>query len=126
MVKQFIKRIITLNIIFALIMTIYRIIFTFYYSSWSNLSGYLSDLIQAFILGVRYDCAILAYINSLVTLSFIIFWFIGSQKIFIKFVKSLKELRICLHIRRNDLLLRICPNIFLISLILLIFLKPFQ
>ena len=90
MIKQFIKRIITLNIVFALIMTIYRIIFTFYYSSWPNLSGYLNDLIQAFILGVRYDCAILAYINSLVTLFFIIFWFIGSQKLFIKFVKSLK------------------------------------
>ena len=90
MVKQFIKRIITLNIIFALIMTTYRIIFTFYYSSWANLSGYLNDLMQAFILGVRYDCAILAYINSLVTLFFLIFWFIGSQKLFIKFIKSLK------------------------------------
>ena len=90
MVKQFIKRIITLNIVFALIMTIYRIIFTFYYSNWADLSHYLSDLIQAFILGVRYDCAVLAYINSLVTLFFIIFWFIGKQKLFVKFVKSLK------------------------------------
>lgn len=90
MVKQFIKRIITLNIIFALIMTIYRIIFTFYYSDWAELSQYFGDLLQAFILGVRYDCAILAYINSLVTLSFIIFWFIHSQKLFVKFVKCLK------------------------------------
>ncbi|MBQ4178694.1 MAG: hypothetical protein II598_03005, partial [Elusimicrobia bacterium] len=90
MVKQFIKRIITLNIIFALIMTIYRIIFTFYYSNWSELSQYFGDLLQAFILGVRYDCAVLAYINSLVTVSFIIFWFIHSQKLFVKFVKCLK------------------------------------
>ena len=90
MIKQFIKKIITLNIVFALIMTIYRIIFTFYYSNWADLSQYFGDLIQAFILGVRYDCAILAYINSLVTLFFIIFWLIGSQKLFVKFVKSLK------------------------------------
>ena len=90
MVKQFVKRIITLNMIFALIMTIYRIIFTFYYSDWSELSQYFGDLMQAFILGVRYDCAVIAYINSLVTLLFIIFWFIGSQKLFVKFVKSLK------------------------------------
>lgn len=90
MVKQFIKKIITLNIIFALIMTVYRIIFTFYYSNWSELSQFLSDLIQAFILGLRYDCAVLAYINSLMTLLFIVFWFIGNQKLFIKFVKSLK------------------------------------
>lgn len=90
MIKQFVKKIITLNIIFALIMTIYRIIFTFYYSDWSELSQYFGDLMQAFILGVRYDCAVLAYINSLVTLLFILFWFIGSQKLFVKFVKSLK------------------------------------
>ena len=90
MIKQFVKKIITLNIIFALIMTIYRIIFTFYYSDWSELSQYFGDLMQAFILGVRYDCAVIAYINSLVTLLFIIFWFIGSQKLFVKFVKSLK------------------------------------
>ena len=90
MVKQYIKRIIALNIIFALIMTIYRAIFTFYYSSWSDLSQYLGDLIHAFVLGARYDCAVIAYINFLPTLFFAIFWFIGSQKLFIKFVKSLK------------------------------------
>ncbi|MBO7431400.1 MAG: sulfatase-like hydrolase/transferase [Elusimicrobia bacterium] len=90
MVKQYIKRIITLNIIFALIMTIYRAIFTFYYSSWSVLSQYAGDLVQAFILGLRYDCAVIAYINSLATLFFAIFWFIGNQKLFVKFVKSLK------------------------------------
>ena len=90
MVKQYIKRIITLNIVFALIMTIYRAIFTFYYSSWSVLSQYIGDLIQAFILGLRYDCAVIAYINSLATLFFAIFWFIGNQKLFVKFVKSLK------------------------------------
>ena len=90
MVKQFVKRVIILNIIFALIMTIYRIIFTFYYSNWSELSQYFGDLVQAFILGVRYDCAVLAYINSPITLFFAIFWLIGNQKLFIKFVKSLK------------------------------------
>ncbi len=90
MVKQFIKKIIILNIIFAFIMTIYRIIFTFYYSNWSELSQYFGGLIQAFILGVRYDCAVLAYINSPITLLFAVFWFIGNQKLFMKFVKSLK------------------------------------
>jgi len=90
MIKQYIKRIIILNIIFALIMTIHRAIFTFYYSSWSVLSQYIGDLIQAFILGLRYDCAVIAYINSLATLFFAIFWFIGNQKLFVKFVKSLK------------------------------------
>ena len=89
MVKIFIKRIIALNIIFTLIMTMYRTIFMFYYFNFKDLTPY-TDLIKAFILGFRYDCAILAYINSLVTLSFIIFWFIDSKKLFIEFVKSLK------------------------------------
>ncbi len=71
-------------------MTVYRVIFTFYYSGGvANLMPY-GDLLQAFILGVRYDAAVLAYINSLMTLLFVIFWFINSQKLFIKFVKSLK------------------------------------
>ncbi len=90
MIKQFIKRIITLNVMFALIMTVYRIIFTLYYSNVSDLLPYKGDLINAFILGVRYDVAVLAYINSLVTLYFIIFWLLGNQKLFIKFAKSLK------------------------------------
>ena len=90
MVTKFIKRIIFLNIIFLAVMTVYRVIFSLYYSGGiANLAPY-GDLIQAFILGIRYDTAVLAYINSLVTLLFVIFWFIGNQKLFVKFVKSLK------------------------------------
>lgn len=90
MVAKFIKRVILLNIIFVAIMSAYRIIFSFYYSGGiANLAPY-GDFVRALILGVRYDTAILAYINSLITLLFLIFWFIGSQKLFIKFVKSLK------------------------------------
>ena len=43
-------------------MTIYRAIFMFYYFNFKDLTPY-TDLIKAFILGFRYDCAILAYIN---------------------------------------------------------------
>ncbi|MBQ3834407.1 MAG: hypothetical protein II816_02690, partial [Elusimicrobia bacterium] len=90
MVTKFIKRIIFLNIIFLAVMTVYRVIFSLYYSGGiANLAPY-GDLIQAFILGIRYDTAVLAYINSLVTLLFVIFWFISNQKLFVKFVKSLK------------------------------------
>ncbi len=71
-------------------MSAYRIIFAFYYSGGlASLKPY-GDFVQAIVLGVRYDTAVLAYINSLVTLLFIIFWFVGNQKLFIKFVKSLK------------------------------------
>ncbi len=71
-------------------MTLYRIIFTFYYSGGASNLVPLGDLFKAFILGVRYDTAVIAYINSLITVLFVLFWFVGSQKLFIKFVKSLK------------------------------------
>ena len=89
MIKQFIKRIIILNIIFALMMTIYRAVFMLYYLNLQDLTPY-TDLIKAFILGFRYDCAVLAYINSFVSLIFVCLLFIGKPKFFINFAKSLK------------------------------------
>jgi len=90
MVKIAVKKILILNFIFLLIMSLHRIIFAFYYSRFSELTPYFNDLVQAFILGVRYDAAVLAYMNTLVSLLFIIFWFINNKKIFLKFIKSLK------------------------------------
>lgn len=91
MVKQFIKRIIILNIIFELIMMIYRIIFVSYYSNWVDLCQYsFKSLLKAFAFGVINDYSIFAYINFLVILFFLIVWFIDNQKFFINFVKSLK------------------------------------
>ncbi|MFA7675281.1 MAG: hypothetical protein WCY38_04380, partial [Endomicrobiia bacterium] len=90
MIKVIFKRLIILNIIFVLLMMIYRVIFTFYYSSVSNLMPYLTDLLKAFVLGFRYDMAVIAYINITVTLSFIILFFINSKNAFVKFIKILK------------------------------------
>lgn len=89
MVKQIIKRIIILNIIFALMMTIHRAIFMFYYFNLSDLTPY-TDLIKAFILGARYDCAVLAYINLFVSLIFVVLFCVNKTKFFIKFARSLK------------------------------------
>ena len=91
MVKQFIKRIITLNIVFVLIMIIYRIIFTSYYSNLVELCQYsFKSVLKSFTFGVINDYSIFVYINLLVIICFLFFWFIGNQKIFINFVKSLK------------------------------------
>lgn len=90
MIKLIFKRLIILNIIFVLLMMVYRIIFTFYYSSCSELMPYANDLLEAFILGFRYDMAVIAYINTTVTLSFIILFFINRENAFVKFIKILK------------------------------------
>ncbi len=89
MLKQIIKRLFLLNVIFIFLMTVYRIIFTFYYAP-AGLDAYRDGLVKAFILGVRYDAAVLAYINSFAVLAFIIFIFKGSKKIFLGFMNSLK------------------------------------
>lgn len=89
MIKEFIKRIIILNIIFSLMMMMYRMIFTFYYFE-SLFYKSLYCLMHAFIFGFRYDIAILSYINFIVIFFVAIFWFIGNQKLFVKFVKTLK------------------------------------
>ena len=90
MIKNTVKKILCLNFIFLLIMSLNRIIFTFYYSKISELTPYFNDLIQAFILGIRYDMAVLGYINTVVSLAFVVFWFINGKKLFLKFIKSLK------------------------------------
>ncbi|MDD5021749.1 MAG: sulfatase-like hydrolase/transferase [Endomicrobiaceae bacterium] len=91
MLKQIIKKLIFLNVFFLFLMTVYRIIFTFYYVDISRLISYcLSNLIKAFVLGLRYDAAVLFYINIFVLLSLIILLFVGSKKFFMIFMKSLK------------------------------------
>jgi phosphoglycerol transferase MdoB-like AlkP superfamily enzyme len=90
MVKTIFKRLVILNAVFILLMTVYRIIFTVYYSGGLDFSIYLNDLFKAFFLGFRYDFAVIAYINAAVTLSFIVIFFINSKNVFVKFVKTLK------------------------------------
>ena len=93
MIKQFIKKIVTLNILFALIITIHRIIVVSYlvvfHYDLSVLNPY-TTLISAFCIGIIYDCIVLVCINYLVVICFIIFLIIDSKKLFIKFIKSLK------------------------------------
>jgi len=89
MLKQIIKRLFLLNVIFLFLMSVYRIIFTFYYAP-AGLEAYRDGLVKAFILGIRYDAAVLAYINSFAVLAFIIFIFKGSKKVFLGFMNSLK------------------------------------
>jgi len=90
MVKALFKRLIILNLIFLILMTLYRIIFTFYYSGGLNFAAYFNDLLKAFFLGVRYDFAVIAYINTVVTLVFIIILFLNKKSIFVKFAQILK------------------------------------
>lgn len=48
MVKTICKRLVILNAVFILLMTVYRTIFTVYYSGGLDFSIYLNDLFKAF------------------------------------------------------------------------------
>ena len=77
MIKELLKKIITLNILFALIITIHRIIVTSYLAVFHYNLSYLQPYttsIKAFCVGAIYDCIVLVFINYLVAICFIIFF----------------------------------------------------
>jgi phosphoglycerol transferase MdoB-like AlkP superfamily enzyme len=71
-------------------MSIFRGVFFFYYGQWINLSGFEYDILKAFYMGVRYDLAVIADMNALVTLSYIVLLFIEKSEYFNKFLSLLK------------------------------------
>lgn len=71
-------------------MTIFRIVFFFYYGKGIDFTGFGFDIAEAFYMGVRYDLAVIAYLNMLVTLAFSTLLFIGNARYFKKFFSFLK------------------------------------
>jgi phosphoglycerol transferase MdoB-like AlkP superfamily enzyme len=84
------KKLILLNCVFLLLMSVYRSIFFLYYADFRALSGFYSYVLKAFFLGVRYDLAILAYINMLVTVTLLIMWAVKNVKAFVAWQKALR------------------------------------
>ncbi len=77
-----ILKILPINIIALAVMTLYRVFFFFYFADLSTLSGLYGYVFKAFLLGLRFDLSVLAYINSLVILIFTLFLLIRSLKAF--------------------------------------------
>jgi phosphoglycerol transferase MdoB-like AlkP superfamily enzyme len=78
-------RIIPINIVALTAMTLYRILFFFYFKNIS-LFGHFTDIFKAFFLGLRFDLSALAYANSFVILIFTAFLLIKNLRIFKKAV----------------------------------------
>ncbi|MDR1243666.1 MAG: sulfatase-like hydrolase/transferase [Endomicrobium sp.] len=66
-------KIIPLNIVMFLMMTLYRVFFFFYFKNGLTLDGVYSSLFKSFILGAQFDLSILAYINLVAIFTFTIF-----------------------------------------------------
>ncbi|MDR2066597.1 MAG: sulfatase-like hydrolase/transferase [Endomicrobium sp.] len=75
-------KIIPLNIIMFLMMTLYRVFFFLYFKNGLVLDGLYSSLFKSFLLGARFDISILAYINLLAILLFTVFLLIKNLALF--------------------------------------------
>ncbi|MDR3257078.1 MAG: LTA synthase family protein [Endomicrobium sp.] len=75
-------KIIPLNAVAFTAMTIYRIFFFFYFANIHSLKGLSCYIFKAFLLGIRFDLSVLAFINALVIIIFTIFLFIKNLKLF--------------------------------------------
>ena len=87
---RFIGRVILLNAAVLFLMSVYRLVFCFYYGDISYLSSHIAYVLKAFFMGARYDLAVVAYINGLVTFSFIPVWLFRSESLFNKWQKLVR------------------------------------
>jgi phosphoglycerol transferase MdoB-like AlkP superfamily enzyme len=84
-----VAKIIPLNVTMLATMTLYRIFFFFYFKN-IPLFKHFRDIFKAFVLGLRFDLSILAYINSFVILTFMILLLIRNLKLFKKAIFIIK------------------------------------
>jgi phosphoglycerol transferase MdoB-like AlkP superfamily enzyme len=85
-----VKKALLVNGIFLLLMSVFRVIFFIHYADFPALKGLGGYVIKAFILGMRFDLAVIAYFNVLVTLTLLIVWAIHSRKVFDVWLTALK------------------------------------
>ncbi|MDR0617706.1 MAG: sulfatase-like hydrolase/transferase [Endomicrobium sp.] len=81
-------KIIVLNFIFLLFMSLYRFIFFVYFSKGIDLSGFRLDIFKSFYMGFRFDLSAIAAVNAPPVLLFVVLFIIG-QKSYFKFFSSL-------------------------------------
>jgi phosphoglycerol transferase MdoB-like AlkP superfamily enzyme len=77
-----ILKIIPLNVSMFLMMTFYRVFFFFYFKNGVSLDGLSISLFKSFLLGIRFDLAIVAYINLFVIFVFTAFLIVKNLLLF--------------------------------------------
>ncbi|MDR1662985.1 MAG: sulfatase-like hydrolase/transferase [Endomicrobium sp.] len=82
-------KIIPINVAALVAMTLYRVFFFFCFKNISLFKNF-RDIFKAFVLGLRFDLSILAYINSFVILIFTILLLIRSLRLFKKTIPIIK------------------------------------
>jgi phosphoglycerol transferase MdoB-like AlkP superfamily enzyme len=81
-------KILVLNFIFLLFMSLYRFIFFVSFSKGIDLSGFTLDIFKSFYMGFRFDLSVIAALNVPPVLLFVVLFIMG-QKSYFKFFSSL-------------------------------------
>lgn len=76
------KKLILLNSVFLAMMTLSRVVFFLSFSNFADFKNIYGYLAQAFVLGVRFDLVVVAYINVLITISLFIVWALKKERLF--------------------------------------------
>jgi phosphoglycerol transferase MdoB-like AlkP superfamily enzyme len=87
---QVISRILLLDFIFLILMSVFRGIFLLYYGQGIDFSGLTFDILKVFYMGARYDLAVISYLNMPVIIAVIVLLFIGKNALFDKFLSAAK------------------------------------
>ncbi len=83
------KKLIFAHILFLIIMSIFRAVFFFYYSSLNSFQGFYLDILQAFFLGIRIDLTVIGYIQILPTIILIALYYFKKELLLNYFSKFL-------------------------------------
>ena len=81
-IKDTIKNIILLNLVYLAGMTLFRVAFLVRFGDTQALHGYFYDILKAFYMGVRFDLVVVSLVSAPVTLTFLIVWAIKNLKLF--------------------------------------------
>ncbi|MHB9155156.1 MAG: LTA synthase family protein [Endomicrobiales bacterium] len=90
MILKTVARLLALNGLFLLSMSAFRLVFCLYYSGPDGLRGMGQYLVKAFVLGARFDLAVIAYVAIPVTLSLLGAWALNKEAVFRKWLSALK------------------------------------
>ncbi|MFC1501123.1 LTA synthase family protein [Elusimicrobiota bacterium] len=82
LVLDIVKKYVLLNFIFLFLMSVHRFIFCFYYSDLGDFKGLFWHVIKAFILGLRFDLVVIAYLNAVIVLTLLITWAFRNKILF--------------------------------------------
>ena len=82
LVLNSLKKLVLVYIVFLTFMSIFRMVFFFYYLELDSLKEYYFDILNAFFLGFRIDLTVIGYIQVLPTLALIILYYLKKEILF--------------------------------------------